>query len=77
MVYKRILVIGTITLYVQIRRSAIDTHGISTFELKVSWMSKDEEVPLEYFMDVDGISRQTFIIDINPHQEGTIRAHFI
>ena len=36
----------------------------------VSWMSKDEEMPLKYFMDVDGISRQAFMIYIDPYEEG-------
>ena len=41
-------------------------------------MSKDEEVPLEYYMDVDGIHPvKTFMIDIYPHQakDGTCTIH--
>ena len=31
-------------------------------------MSNEEELPLEYFMDVDGISRESFLIYIDPYE---------
>lgn len=40
----------------QIKRSAVDRYGLASFELMVSWTGEEEEVPLQYFMDVHGIS---------------------
>ena len=35
-------------------------------------MSNEEETPLEFFMDVEGVSRQSFLISIDPHEAGMI-----
>ena len=40
-------------------------------------MSDDEETPLEFFMDVEGISRESFLISVDPHEAGMIIVHAI
>ena len=38
--------------------------------MRVYWKSEEEAVPLEYYMNVYGISRDSFLIFIDPHEEG-------
>ena len=37
----------------------------------VSWINEEEEAaPLKYFIDVSGVSRNCFLIYIDPHEKG-------
>ena len=59
----------------QIARSAIDAHGFATYEMMASWTSNnkfEEEVLLKQFIQVDGITRHSLKIFIDPHEKGII-----
>ena len=43
---------------------------MASYELKVSWTNNEEEVLLEYYMEVRGVDWESFMIYINPHEKG-------
>ena len=64
----------------QIDKSAIDFHNVATCELRALWMSKHgEEIDLEYTVEVGGISKDSFkiIIDYHENEKGQLSPAFI
>ena len=71
------LAILLIIQIIQITRIAIDSHAFATYELMASWTSADtsksqNEMLLKQFVQVDGISRYSLKIFIDPHERGII-----
>ena len=60
-----------LTDLLKIQTSTVHCVGMASYELIISWKNKEEEeIPLSYNMEVQGVNLDSFMIYIDPHEKG-------